>query len=151
MVSTRLCRVDMDSGTLYGLTEQAHQFVGQHGKAQRGFGGWSPLQRLGQPGRNDVGNALAFQGRQDGVVEEAVVGAQQSNGLVAQMAQGRFEELQDVVRGGGRAPLWWIRQWRDMSGCPEAGVAPMQAGDVILRPPHRYGKCFADIASSPFS
>jgi hypothetical protein len=55
------------------------------------------LQRRSQPGGDDVGNALAFERGQDRLVEEAAVGTQEADGLVAQMMQGRFEKLQDVV------------------------------------------------------
>ena len=56
-----------------------------------------PLQRLGQPGGDDVGNPLTLQCRQDGLVEKTTVGAQQADSLVAQVVQGRFEKLQGVV------------------------------------------------------
>ena len=42
-LNTRPCKVErgwvLDSGTQHGLTEQAHQLAGQHGKAQRRFRG----------------------------------------------------------------------------------------------------------------
>ena len=44
-----------------------------------------------------MGDALTFHERQDGFIEEAAVGTWQPNDLVAQMMQGRFEQLQDVV------------------------------------------------------
>lgn len=50
-----------------------------------------------QPGRHDVGNALVFQKAQHRLVEEAAVGTQKTDNLVAQMVQGRFEELKDIV------------------------------------------------------
>ena len=56
------------------------------------------LQRLREFGADDVVDLLAFEPVQDGRIIEPAGGAEQPDHLVAEMVQGRFDELQDVVR-----------------------------------------------------